>query len=291
MKPRAPGNVVNRYETRYCGVEFDLDTFFLLLDDGTVSDGKVDTYTRCVEAICGSADTFFTSVFSAQGKRQLSAYRNGEIKTLLADLLGQEAIRAQGLRAAETARLLKASLGAMRQELAGVDEEALRIANERGRLQGAEDRVVRCLSERQSAQATLEVARQQQAQLLAERDQSRSTEARRSQLQGECVAASQSSIQAIEALKAQDRGEQQRLDRLQQRVAHRTSQERSRWSALQDRRCKCLDALKQAQPVVLMSTVSMVHLSQRVPASGVAAVVTQLDVGPGKGGVDDCAVE
>ncbi|HQC94162.1 MAG TPA: DNA repair protein, partial [Aquabacterium sp.] len=75
----------------------------VVLDDGTVSDGKVDTYTRCVEAICGSADTFFTSVFSAQGKRQLSAYRNGEIKTLLADLLGQEAIRTQGLRAAETA--------------------------------------------------------------------------------------------------------------------------------------------------------------------------------------------
>ena len=33
------------------------------LDDGTVSDGKVETYTRCVEAICGSADTFFMSVF------------------------------------------------------------------------------------------------------------------------------------------------------------------------------------------------------------------------------------
>lgn len=63
------------------------------LDDGTVSDGKVETYTRCVEAICGSADTFFTSVFSAQGKRQLSTYRNAEIKTLLADLLGQEEIR------------------------------------------------------------------------------------------------------------------------------------------------------------------------------------------------------
>ncbi len=221
----------------------------VVLDDGTVSDGKVDTYTRCVEAICGSADTFFTSVFSAQGKRQLSAYRNGEIKTLLADLLGQEAIRAQGLWAAETARLFKASLGAMRQELASVDDEGLRNANERGRLQGAEDRVARCLSERQAAQATLEVARQQQAQLLAEQDQSRSTEARRSQLQGECVAANQSSIQAIEALKAQDRGEQQRLDRLQQRVAYRTSQERSRWSASQDRRCKCLDALKQAAAV------------------------------------------
>ncbi|MFY9328714.1 MAG: hypothetical protein WAO76_11975, partial [Georgfuchsia sp.] len=79
----------------------------VVLDDGTVSDGKVDTYTRCIEAICGSADTFFTSVFSAQGKRQLSAYRNAEIKTLLADLLGQEEIRVLGQKAAETARLLK----------------------------------------------------------------------------------------------------------------------------------------------------------------------------------------
>jgi hypothetical protein len=90
----------------------------VVLDDGTVSDGKVDTYTRCVEALCGSADTFFTSVFSAQGKRQLSAYRNAEIKTLLADLLGQEEIRALGQQAGETARLLKAGLAAIRQEQA-----------------------------------------------------------------------------------------------------------------------------------------------------------------------------
>src|SRR3990167_6443452 len=96
----------------------------LRLDDGTVSDGKVETYNRCVEAICGSADTFFTSVFSAQGRRQLSTYRNAEIKTLLADLLGQEEIRALGQKAGETARLLKAGLSAIRQELAGLDEEA-----------------------------------------------------------------------------------------------------------------------------------------------------------------------
>ena len=37
--------------------------------------------------ICGSPDTFFTSVLR-QAKRQLNTYRNGEIKTLLADLLG-----------------------------------------------------------------------------------------------------------------------------------------------------------------------------------------------------------
>ena len=80
------------------------------LDDGTISDGKVETYTRCVEAICGSADTFFTSVFCAQGKRQLGAFRNAEIKTLLADLLGLEEIRKLGGRASETAKLIRAGL-------------------------------------------------------------------------------------------------------------------------------------------------------------------------------------
>ena len=72
----------------------------LRLADGTVSDGKVDTYERCVEAVLGSAETFFTSVFSAQGRRQLSAYKNAEIKTLLADLLGLEEIRQLGAQAA-----------------------------------------------------------------------------------------------------------------------------------------------------------------------------------------------
>jgi DNA repair protein SbcC/Rad50 len=33
------------------------------LSDGTVSDGRLDTYERCIEAILGSAQTFFTSVY------------------------------------------------------------------------------------------------------------------------------------------------------------------------------------------------------------------------------------
>lgn len=93
------------------------------LDDGMQSDGRVETYTRCVESLCGSAETFFTSVFAAQGKRQLSTYRNAEIKTLLADLLGQEEIQELGQKAAEIVRLLKAGLATQRQELAGLDAE------------------------------------------------------------------------------------------------------------------------------------------------------------------------
>ena len=221
----------------------------VVLDDGTVADGKVDIYTRCVEALCGSADTFFTSVFSAQGKRQLSAYRNGEIKSLLADLLGQDEIRAQGQRAAETARLFKASLAAMRQALAGLQEEGERIANERQRLEGAPDRVARGLAHRQAAQATLESARHRQAQSLAQQERSRSTEAQRTQLQIECRAANQAGLQAIDALEAQDRGEQQRQERLQQRIAQRAAQQRSRWQTLQDRRRACLGVLARAPAV------------------------------------------
>lgn len=234
----------------------------LRLDDGTVSDGKVETYNRCVEAICGSADTFFTSVFSAQGKRQLSTYRNAEIKTLLADLLGQEEIRALGQKAGETARLLKAGLSAIRQELAGLDEEAGRVSSERLRLEGVSDRVVQGLAARQRAQRDLEVVRARHARLSAERDQSRVTETRRAQLLAERKALVDTGTQAIEALKAQDQGEQQRLERLVQRIVNRVNQERTRWQALQHTQRQCREVLEAAGAV--RRAVARLPLAERV---------------------------
>ncbi len=221
----------------------------VVLGDGTVSDGKVDNYTRCVEAICGSADTFFTSVFSAQGKRQLSAYRNAEIKTLLADLLGQEEIRVLGQKASETARLLKAGLAAIRQEQAGLDTEARRIEAEQRRLDGAQARIAQRLAGRQAAQAAQESARTRHAQLIAEREQSRGVEARRGQLQGESHAVIQAGTQAIDALKAQDQGEVRRLERLEQRIAQRLAQECNRRQVLQNQRRQCLAVLASVQAV------------------------------------------
>ena len=221
----------------------------VVLDDGTVSDGKVDTYTHCIEAICGSADTFFTSVFSAQGKRQLSTYRNAEIKTLLADLLGQEEIRVMGQKAAETARLLKAGLAAIRQEQSALETEAQRIDGERRRLDGSQARVTQHLAARQAAQAALELARARHAQLLAERKQSLGVEARRTQLKEECLAVIQAGTQAIDALKAQDQDESQRLERLERVIAQRLSQERNRRQVLQHQRRQCLTVLSGASAV------------------------------------------
>src|SRR6218665_822405 len=40
----------------------------VVLEDGTLSDGRIESYTACVEHICGSAETFFTSLFAPEGK-------------------------------------------------------------------------------------------------------------------------------------------------------------------------------------------------------------------------------
>ncbi|MGK5076679.1 hypothetical protein [Janthinobacterium sp. ZB1P44] len=86
------------------------------LPDGTLSDGRMESYQRCVEDIVGPAATFFTTAFSAQNRRQLAHYRNAEIKILLSDLLGLERVHTKGLLAAETAKLLRYGLSSLQQE-------------------------------------------------------------------------------------------------------------------------------------------------------------------------------
>ena len=66
------------------------------LPDGTVSDGRAETYDACVEALLGKPETFFTSVFAAQNRRPLASYTPGEIKGLMVELLGLEADSANG---------------------------------------------------------------------------------------------------------------------------------------------------------------------------------------------------
>jgi DNA repair protein SbcC/Rad50 len=222
----------------------------LQLPDGTVSDGKVDTYTRCVEAVCGSADTFFTSVFSAQGKRQLTHYRNAEIKTLLADLLGQEEIQALGQKAGEVARILKAGLASVRQELAGLDDESRRVGDERRRVEGAETRIAQALAARAAADSARDAARTLQAQLVAEREQTVATQAQRRRLVDERQAAIEAGTQGMAALDTQDRQEQERMTGLGQRIAERVAQVRKQLETLERRRQEQLRVLVAA-PAVL----------------------------------------
>ncbi|SAL65206.1 nuclease SbcCD subunit C [Caballeronia humi] len=148
------------------------------LPDGTVSDGKTESYNRCVEAINGSLETFFTSVFSAQNRRPLASYGAGEIKTLLAELLGIDHLKALSAKAGEVAKVLGKSLEGIQTELGA-------LAGKRQRKADAEQSIVAqgntLRAAREQRDAALERASkltQERATLAAKQSESTTTEAR-----------------------------------------------------------------------------------------------------------------
>jgi exonuclease SbcC len=221
----------------------------MVLGDGTTSDGRMETYAACVEHICGSAETFFTSVFASQGKRQLNTYRNAEIKTLLADLLGQEEIRLVGQQATETARLLKAGLGMLRQQQAALDQETARLQEARDRADRSGQGTVDAEARLRQAQAMLDAAVARHAQRAVEREQHRATEQQRSRLlaQGEADAAAHASSKAELQNQLQTLSDQQ--ERLAQRVRARHLQAQERRQVLERTRQRCVEQLARAAAV------------------------------------------
>ena len=148
------------------------------LPDGTVSDGKAESYNRCVEAINGSLETFFTSVFSAQNRRPLASYGAGEIKTLLAELLGIDHLKALSAKAGDVAKVLGKSLEGIQSELGA-------LAGKRQRKADAEQSIVAqgntLRAAREQRDAALEQASkltQERATLAAKQSESATTEAR-----------------------------------------------------------------------------------------------------------------
>src|SRR5437868_6082231 len=214
------------------------------LDDGTVSDGKLDTYVQCVERILGSAETFFTSVFVAQGRRQLSAYKNGEIKTLLADLLGLEEIRALGAKALETAKLLKVGWVAVLQERAGLKTDVEQLARELAALDDTGARIAAARTAKAGREDALDSAKAKLAKDVATRDVTVQTEARRTQLIDERRSIIDASEAALSALDSQDRRECERLEHLNRRIRQRVDEELKRRKELSDQRTRLEATLK-----------------------------------------------
>ncbi|MFL9936818.1 SMC family ATPase, partial [Paraburkholderia sp. RL18-103-BIB-C] len=95
--------------------------------DGIVSDGKAETYDLCVESVCGSLGSFFTSVFSAQNRRPLASYGASEIKALLAELLHVDHLRTLSAKATDVAKMLGRSLDAVQQQLLALGSKRDRL--------------------------------------------------------------------------------------------------------------------------------------------------------------------
>lgn len=219
------------------------------LGDGTISDGKVDTYRRCVEDIVGSEETFFISQFSAQGKRQLASFKNGEIKTLLADLLGLEPIRAIGAQAAETAKLLKVGLAGLRQEQAGMEAEAGQIASQIATLGDTQAVIEARSADKLRVQGVLQGARATLTQVQMLRDTAAQTEARRTQLTLERTTCISQGRQAVSQCDEQNQREATRLADLNRRVAQRIQTANTRRQGLQQQQTRLSGIVQGARSI------------------------------------------
>jgi exonuclease SbcC len=205
----------------------------VVLQDGTVSDGKVETYEKAVSEILCPPDTFFTSVFSAQGKRPLSAFKNAEVKTLLADLLGLEQVREQGALAADVVKQLKAGLAVVRQGAARAQEDAAGVKRSLADLDGTAEAVQAAAGQRVAAAARLDAARQRMAKVSAEHSNAAETEVRRRTLAEDAKRAGEEHAAGARRLAQEVPRLQQREAVLQQRVASRRQAHAQRRAQLQ----------------------------------------------------------
>lgn len=146
--------------------------------DGTRSDGKADTYDRCVESVCGSPESFFTSVFSAQNRRPLASYNAGEIKSLLAELLHIDHLRALSAKAADVAKVLGGKLDSIQRELASLSRKRETLALMEQVITADAGSIASARREREGLLATAQTLGQQRATLAAKQVESATAEAR-----------------------------------------------------------------------------------------------------------------
>lgn len=198
----------------------------VILDDGTRSDGKIETYTHCVETLCGRAETFFTSVFSAQGKRALYGYRTAEVKALLADLLGQDTLSSYGQQASEICNRLKTALTTLRLEHSTVQTQAQQVAAECQRLAQAPECATLIEVKLQRSRVERDNLKLQLTQLMFQREQVAHIEQRRLALQNEQSQYQLKEQAAWTEINEQEQRERQRLAHLELRIQNRRQQER-----------------------------------------------------------------
>lgn len=217
------------------------------LPDGTLSDGKVETYTRCISALCGRPETFFASAFSAQGRtRALSGYRNAECKELLADLLGQDELQRWGQQASEVVRAVKSGLALLRHQQTEDDQEADRLAGRRQLLADAPARLARSQSASEESAQALRSAQQAHAACVQEHRQAEGRHRERERLRARRTTIIGQGRAALTSLEQQDQREVERYSALQRRVAQRSARAHERRMELQRRIAELQRALQDA---------------------------------------------
>jgi exonuclease SbcC len=231
------------------------------LPDGTLSDGRAETYDICVEALLGKPETFFTSVFAAQNRRPLASYTPGEIKGLMVELLGLEQIRQTGEKASQVARLLKNTLDERRRLVSGLSDVDGQITNIEAALARCKLELAQRTRDKATAQAQLEAAQARLSQISAERDTARAMEERRSALTTRMIAAREALAKGLTTLNKDREREAARLKKLATELDDAYALARQRLATLTNRReeAKAMLAQKPAMVAAIERAKTMVE--------------------------------
>ncbi|MGT2460270.1 hypothetical protein ACU4GI_47160 (plasmid) [Cupriavidus basilensis] len=153
------------------------------LPNGTVSDGKTETYDACVEHFLGKPEVFFTAHFSAQSRIPLSAMSAGDVKSLLSSMLGHDQIRVQGERASAVGKLLFQQLSSAQEDLRMAVAAESRAAELSGQLVFAAAALQRTVTTVDTTQHAVTAATATLATTQAQREAQASIRAQRAQLE------------------------------------------------------------------------------------------------------------
>lgn len=178
--------------------------------DGVTSDGKADTYDKCVASVCGSMEQFFTSVFSAQNRRPLASYGASEIKGLLAELLKVDELQRQSGIASDVAKRLSKALDLVQAEVLSLSSKRERLAQTTRAIEADGHSLNVARKAREVANATASSLGQQRATLAARQVENAAAAARLREL-------SQRGTEITSALQANANEENAATQRLDQR--------------------------------------------------------------------------
>jgi exonuclease SbcC len=185
--------------------------------DGVTSDGKADTYDRCVTAVCGSMEQFFTSVFSAQNRRPLASYGANEIKGLLAELLKVDELQRLSAMATEVSKRLSRALDVVQAEVLALSSKRDRLAQASRAIEADGEALTVVRKTRETLNVTAAALGQQRATLVAKQVEKAAGEARLREL-------SQRATELNSAIAANANEERTGTQRIEQRsVAIRKS--------------------------------------------------------------------
>lgn len=139
-----------------------------VLSDGVTCDGKTDTYDRAIEEILGPPEVFFTSAFSAQGKKPISAMQPGDAKKWLGNLLNQAPVRALGERARSVSKQLGKALANLREACADLPGLRAELTNTIASIAANRESLVLAVAQRIAADQDLAKAELALAQASAD---------------------------------------------------------------------------------------------------------------------------